>query len=86
MDPAEGFRLSVFQRALLAAIRGYQLFISPLFAGSCRYLPSCSAYACEAVSRFGVVKGSWLAVRRLTRCHPLGGHGLDPVPGKPPQL
>jgi len=51
-----------------------------MFAGSCRFLPSCSDYAAEAVMRFGVVRGSLLAARRLARCHPLGAHGLDPVP------
>jgi uncharacterized protein len=68
---------------LLAAIRGYQLLLSPLFAGSCRFVPSCSAYAAEAVDRFGVLRGSWLAIRRLSRCRPLAAHGFDPVPGHP---
>lgn len=68
------------QRVALALIRGYQLLFSPLFAGSCRYVPSCSAYAAEAVQRFGAVRGSALALRRLMRCHPFGGHGYDPVP------
>lgn len=71
---------SAAQRSALAAIRGYQLLLSPLFAGTCRYLPSCSAYAAEAIMRFGVIRGSALALRRLARCHPFGGHGLDPVP------
>lgn len=61
-------------------IRGYQLLVSPLLGTNCRYLPSCSAYATEAVERHGAVKGSWLALRRILRCHPLGGHGYDPVP------
>ena len=64
----------------LAAIRCYKVLISPMFAGSCRYLPSCSDYAAEAIHRFGVIRGSWLATARIARCHPLGGHGLDPVP------
>lgn len=72
--------LSRPQRAALALIRLYQILISPLFAGSCRFLPSCSDYAAEAVARFGVLRGSWLAARRLGRCHPLCAHGLDPVP------
>lgn len=74
-------RFSPAQRAALALLRSYQLAFSPFFAGSCRYVPSCSAYAAEAVARFGVLRGSYLAARRLARCHPLGGHGLDPVPG-----
>jgi hypothetical protein len=65
---------------VLAAIRGYQLILSQLFAGSCRFLPSCSAYAAEAVRRHGVIKGGLLAVRRLGRCHPFCEGGHDPVP------
>jgi uncharacterized protein len=72
--------LSFAQRAALAVLRLYKILISPMFTGSCRYLPSCSDYATEAVTRFGVIRGSWLAAGRLARCHPLGGHGLDAVP------
>src|SRR5688572_263697 len=72
--------LSTAQRAALAVLRLYKVLISPMFAGSCRFLPSCSDYAAEAVTRFGVIRGSWLAGRRLARCHPLGGHGVDAVP------
>jgi uncharacterized protein len=72
--------LSVPQRLALAAIRSYKVLISPMFAGSCRYFPSCSDYAAEAIHRFGVIRGSMLAVARLARCHPLGGHGVDAVP------
>jgi putative membrane protein insertion efficiency factor len=79
MPPVE---LSLAQRAALGLLRLYKILISPLFAGSCRYLPSCSDYAAEAVSRFGVVRGSLLAAKRLARCHPLGNHGLDPVPAR----
>lgn len=77
--------LSIGQRGALGLIRLYKVLFSPLFAGSCRYLPSCSEYAAEAVAKFGVLRGSWLAARRLTRCHPLGGHGLDPVPDHRPR-
>lgn len=73
--------LSLPQRGAIALLRGYKLLISPLFAGSCRFLPSCSDYAAEAVARFGVLRGSFLAARRLARCNPFGAHGLDPVPG-----
>ena len=74
--------LSVAQRVALAAIQLYKLLISPLFTGSCRFMPSCSEYAREAVVRFGVVRGSMLALRRLARCHPLGSYGFDPVPAR----
>ena len=73
-------RISLAQRLLLRVIRGYQLFFAPMYAGSCRYLPSCSAYAAEAIERHGAARGGALAVRRLLRCHPFGGHGHDPVP------
>jgi len=78
--------LSLPQRGALKLLRVYKLLISPLFAGSCRFLPSCSDYAAEAVTRFGVLRGSWLAVRRLSRCHPLGSHGIDAVPGRWPRV
>lgn len=74
------------QRAALGVLRGYKLLISPFFAGSCRYVPSCSEYAADAVAAFGVARGFVLAFRRLARCHPLGGHGLDVVPRRKPQL
>lgn len=65
---------------VLMTIRGYQWGISPFLLGSCRYVPTCSHYTHEAIARWGLLKGSWLAVRRLARCHPLGGRGYDPVP------
>jgi uncharacterized protein len=61
-------------------IRGYKLFISPQLPGACRFLPTCSDYAAQAVSRHGVLRGGWLAARRLARCHPLCAAGHDPVP------
>lgn len=63
------------------AIRFYQLFISPLTPGYCRYWPSCSAYGMTAIARHGALKGGWLTLRRILRCHPWGGWGFDPVPG-----
>ena len=72
------------QRALLALIRGYQVSVAPMYAGSCRFVPSCSSYASEAVLRHGALRGAGLALRRLARCHPFGGHGLDPVPACAP--
>lgn len=65
---------------LMALVRVYQLFISPLLPPSCRYMPSCSAYALEALERHGAVRGGWLAVRRIARCHPFRPGGYDPVP------
>ncbi len=64
----------------VAAIRLYQWFIAPLVGPACRYMPSCSEYAREAVVTHGPLAGAWLAVRRLLRCHPWGGEGWDPVP------
>lgn len=68
-------------RAALFALRVYKTHFSFLFAGSCRYEPTCSRYAYEAIERFGVARGSWLALRRLLRCHPFSrSFGFDPVP------
>lgn len=64
----------------IALIRGYQRFISPMFPPSCRFTPSCSQYALEAVARYGLLRGSWLGGRRLLRCHPFHPGGFDPVP------
>jgi hypothetical protein len=68
------------RRSLMAAVRAYQLVLSPLLPPSCRFTPSCSAYAHEALTRHGAVRGSWLAARRLARCHPWNPGGYDPVP------
>ncbi|MEO5334545.1 MAG: membrane protein insertion efficiency factor YidD [Magnetococcus sp. YQC-5] len=68
------------QKILLGFIRLYQLLISPVLPNSCRFYPSCSHYAAEAVSRHGSTKGSWLALRRLGKCHPFHPGGFDPVP------
>jgi putative membrane protein insertion efficiency factor len=68
------------QRLLACLIRGYQRLLSPLLPPSCRFHPSCSQYALEAIHRHGALKGSWLAVRRLVRCHPFNAGGFDPVP------
>jgi putative membrane protein insertion efficiency factor len=65
---------------LVMLLTGYRRLISPLLPPSCRYYPSCSAYALEAVQVHGALRGSWLAVRRLSRCHPFHAGGLDPVP------
>jgi putative membrane protein insertion efficiency factor len=68
------------RRVAIALIRAYQWLLSPWLGQNCRYLPSCSEYAAEAIDCHGLVRGGWLAVRRLGRCHPWGGHGYDPVP------
>ena len=67
-------------RVALWLLRGYKLLISPLFAGSCRYLPSCADYTREAIERHGLLAGIWLGSRRVSRCQPFGGSGHDPVP------
>ncbi len=69
--------------ALIALIKGYQKGISPLLGPSCRFTPTCSHYAIEAINRFGIVKGCWLASKRILKCHPLHAGGDDPVPAKP---
>ena len=61
-------------------IRGYRRFISPLFPPSCRFQPTCSTYALEAIERFGTIEGCWLAIKRISRCHPLNPGGYDPIP------
>lgn len=65
---------------LLWLIRGYRQFISPLFPPSCRFQPTCSQYAIEAIATYGTIKGSWLAIARILRCHPFHPGGYDPVP------
>ncbi|QIX28512.1 membrane protein insertion efficiency factor YidD [Nocardioides sp. JQ2195] len=65
---------------LIGLLKAYRLLISPLYGQVCRFHPSCSAYALEAVTRHGSIRGSWLAVRRLARCHPWSAGGYDPVP------
>ena len=65
---------------LIKLIRGYRLFISPLFPPTCRFQPTCSNYAITAIEKFGVIKGSFLAVKRILRCHPFHPGGYDPVP------
>ena len=70
---------TVLQKAVCALIRFYQLAISPHFPPSCRYYPTCSAYALEAVRKYGAIRGSYMAIKRILRCHPLAHGGYDPV-------
>lgn len=74
---------NLLKRALLLLVRVYQLAISPLMANHCRFEPTCSRYALIAIERHGVFKGSWLAMRRISRCRPGVPGGWDPVPEKP---
>jgi uncharacterized protein len=75
---------SVAARLLVVLLTGYRRYVSPLLGQRCRFYPSCSAYALEAVQVHGAVRGSWLAARRLSRCHPFHPGGLDPVPRREP--
>jgi putative membrane protein insertion efficiency factor len=72
--------ISAVARLLIVLVAGYRKVISPLMAPRCRFYPSCSAYALEAIQVHGAGRGSWLAIRRLSRCHPFHPGGLDPVP------
>jgi hypothetical protein len=76
--------MSIYERSVRAAHRAYKLTLSPLIGRHCRYLPTCSDYAAEALIVHGPWRGGALAVRRLCKCHPWGGSGHDPVPPAPP--
>lgn len=67
-------------RFLILLVNGYQRALSPWLPAACRYTPTCSQYAKDALRKYGALKGGWFAVRRIMRCHPWGGHGYDPVP------
>jgi putative membrane protein insertion efficiency factor len=68
------------KRVLIGLVRAYRLFISPLLGASCRFQPTCSNYMIESINRFGALHGTWLGIRRISRCHPWHKGGLDPVP------
>lgn len=70
----------MMRRIMLWAIRLYRKFLSPFMGGACRYWPTCSAYAAEAIERYGALRGGALAAKRVLRCHPLAAGGYDPVP------
>ena len=72
--------LQILSLPFIALIKLYQWIISPLFGPKCRFTPTCSHYALEALKKYGLFKGTWLAIKRISRCHPWGGQGYDPVP------
>ena len=67
---------------LILCVKIYQFFISPIIGQNCRYLPTCSEYTVECLRKFGIIKGILLSIKRISKCHPLGSHGYDPVPNK----
>lgn len=72
--------MSIAARLLIVLVIGYRWIVSPVLGPNCRYCPSCSEYAIEALRRHGAARGTWLTLRRVARCHPWGGCGYDPVP------
>lgn len=70
------------RKIYILPIRLYQWLISPLLGSVCRFTPSCSHYMVEAIEEWGILKGTWLGLKRISRCHPWGGHGYDPIPKK----
>ncbi|MCH3942659.1 MAG: membrane protein insertion efficiency factor YidD [Atopobiaceae bacterium] len=80
MEKKQGEGKSGASGFLVSAIRGYQKYLSPLHRPCCIYIPTCSQYAVEAIVKYGALKGSWLAIKRICRCHPFHKGGFDPVP------
>lgn len=72
--------LKILAFPFIVLIKLYQWIISPILGPKCRFTPSCSQYTLEALKKYGVFKGTWLGIKRISRCHPWGGHGYDPVP------
>lgn len=70
------------KKMIIAIVKGYQWLMSPLLGNNCRYYPTCSSYMIQAIERFGVLKGVWMGLKRLGRCHPFHEGGIDPVPEK----
>ena len=67
---------------LILLIRGYQLIVSPILGSNCRFMPTCSEYALESFKAYGLIKGTFLTIKRIGKCHPWGSHGYDPIPTK----
>lgn len=72
--------MSILARVAVLMVRGYQVTLSPLLPSACRYQPTCSAYTVEALERYGAMRGAWMGMRRILRCHPFARGGYDPVP------
>ena len=71
------------KRLLIILVKAYSTLLSPVLGNNCRYVPSCSSYMVEAIERFGAAKGTWMGIKRISRCHPFHEGGFDPVPGNP---
>ena len=80
LKEAYKFFIKLLAVPFILLIKIYQLLISPLFPSTCRYNPTCSHYTLEALKKYGLLKGGWLGIKRISRCHPWGGSGYDPVP------
>ncbi len=74
--------MKLLRKIFILPVKFYQLSISPLLGSKCRYTPTCSHYMVEAIEEWGVLKGGWMGIKRISSCHPWGGHGFDPVPKK----
>ncbi len=74
------FTVKLLAYPFMILIRGYQMFVSPMLPSTCRFIPTCSEYSLQALRKYGILKGGWLSIKRVARCHPWGGHGHDPVP------
>ena len=69
----------MIKRFFIGVVKGYQYLISPLLGQNCRYTPTCSEYSIQAIEKYGIFKGLWLSIKRISKCHPLGGSGHDPL-------
>ena len=77
---------TIFKYVLIIPIKGYRLILSPILGPSCRFQPTCSSYALEALEKHGLIRGTWLTIKRLAKCHPWGDYGIDPVPEKKDEI